>query len=148
MTLPWARNVFAVLILLIGSGTTVFGQEYDPTGQRSLNGQLLHSPDYLPFTHLTLELSISKKDCLQLEPILFTTTLRNQTKRSIVDHGGLSFDYGALEIYVQSPGKEQHQIPTLTRRKIDSMVSPWVMEPGALVPSTEMFFVGLDEIFP
>ena len=146
MTL-YGKYCVAVLALLIMGGSPTFGQKYDPTGKRALDGKLLDSPDYLPFTQLTLELSIPKKRFLQLEPIWFTTTLSNKTNRSIVGHGGISFDYGALEL-VQGPGKDPQQIPTLTWRTSDLMVSPWVMEPGTRHSSSEMFYVTLSEVFP
>lgn len=144
----WTRYALAITVLIIFGGIPAFGQKYDPAGNFSLDGKPLESPNYLPFTQLTLELSIPKKRFLQLEPILFTTTLTNKTKRSIVGHGGISFAYGALEFYVREPEKDPQQIPTLSWRTSDLMVSPWVMEPGTTHSSSEMFYVNLNEVFP
>ncbi len=58
LTSDWVRYVLAILVLLIGGGSPAFGLKYDPTGKLSLDGKPLESPNYLPFTQLTLELSV------------------------------------------------------------------------------------------
>jgi hypothetical protein len=105
-------------------------------------------PNDSDFSKLKLEISSTKKEFLQLEPIPIVLTLSNKTPQRIVGHSAINISQNYVKLFVSQNGGAMQEIETLTLNRKLVVAMPKEIGPGEHYQSKQLLTLNLDGIFP
>ncbi len=99
------------------------------------------------FLDLTLEITSTKQEFVQLEPIPLILKLSNKTQYPIVARTALDLSAGFIELYTIRENGEPVKIQNLTPIRGLVVVRPGTIKPGESFQTKELLTLDLDKIF-
>jgi hypothetical protein len=125
----------AVLLLLLSA--MLYGSAQQPSAAQRLE-----------FSQLTLKLSSTKEDFVQLEPIPIILNLRNETDQPIVGHSALDFSNNFVKLFLIRENGETSEIQRLSPVTGNTAASPKKFGPSENLEAKQALAFQLDKTFP
>lgn len=102
----------------------------------------------LEFSQLTLNLSSTKEDFVQLEPIPIILNLRNETAQPIQGHSALDFSNNFVKLFVIKENGDASEIQNPSPVTGNTAASPRNFGPGENLEARQALVFQLDKTFP
>lgn len=125
------------LLVLLVVGTVLSGAAQEPS-----------VPHRMEFSKLTLKISSTKKDFVELEPVPIISSLRNETAQAIVGHSALELSNNFIKLFVIEDNGEIHEIQNLSPLTGNTAASQREISPGENLESKQLLAFYLDKSFP
>lgn len=126
-----------ILFILLIPGIIFHGSAQEPS--------VPHRSD---FSKLTLKISSTKEDFVQLEPIPIIFNLRNDTTQPIVGHAALELPNKFVKLFIIEDDGEPREIQNLSPITAHTIAAPREISPGESLQSKQVLAFYLDKSFP
>jgi hypothetical protein len=129
-------TIIALFLIQLGLSQVFRGQQANPP---DMQGR---------FSELTLTLSSTKANFVQLEPIPFIISLQNQTDKPIMGHKALDFSLNHVEVYTRNQQEETTRVPDLSLIRNLLVVHDNPILPDQGYSTTQLLELDLARVFP
>jgi hypothetical protein len=126
-----------LLLLLILASSALHGSPRKPLAGASGSD----------FSDLTLRVTSTKEEFVQLEPIPIVLSVSNETKEPIIGHSALSFASNFVKLLVTNDVGETYQISNLSPLTSGTFAAPRAINPGEKLEVQEVLAFQLDKNF-
>jgi len=104
-------------------------------------------PQTLSFSNLTFEVSTSKEEFLQAEPIPITFKISNTTNYTIIGHWAVDFDFPYIQAFIYRDGKRYSMQQYFSVDGLKTFI-PSPIKPSEFHQKTQVIDFGLEKMFP
>jgi hypothetical protein len=134
-----SRSIFTMTVLLglLVASAVLYGAAQQP--RSSLGAH---------FSQLTLKITSTKEDFVELEPIPIIFNLSNETSQAIVGHSALELANNYVKLFIIEGNGELHEIQNLSPVTANTAAAPREISPGENLESKQALAFYLDQSFP
>ncbi|GEM_PF-6286806 len=135
-TYTFCLTVTALFLIQPGFTKAYYSQQTDPIS--IMQGR---------FSELTLRITSTKPDFVQLEPIPITVSLRNQTDKPILGHNALDFASRHIVVHIRNGHNEEKKVDELSVMKVLIQVDDNPIFPGEGYTTAQLLELDLGRAF-